>query len=83
MDPTKWHHHDAIGGEVYTAPSGVNAVTSGADGRFRLHSVRQGRFTLEVSAPGFASRKVEKVTAGTEGVEVTLERPKPPVGAKP
>ncbi len=76
VDPTKWHHLNAIGGELTTTPSGTHAVKTGADGRFRLLSLRNGRFTLEVTAPGFASRVIETVAAGSQGVEVTLDRPK-------
>jgi hypothetical protein len=83
VDPRKWHHSYAIGGEVSTSPSGVHEVRSGPDGRFRIQSVRQGRFTLEVSAPGFEMCEIDKVAAGAECVDVALTRTKPPIAAKP
>jgi cytochrome c biogenesis protein CcmG, thiol:disulfide interchange protein DsbE len=83
VDPTKWHHHNAIGGEVYTTPSGTGAARTGDDGRFQVGPLRHGSFTLEITAPGFTSQVMEKVPAGAVGLDVTLKRSKPSVGAKP
>jgi len=79
VHPVQWHHHrEPNGGEVFTTPSGADPVQADASGRYRLGPLRHGRYTLEVTAPGFERRALETVPAGTTDADATLERTSSP-----
>jgi protocatechuate 3,4-dioxygenase beta subunit len=50
------------------------AASSSADGTFVVRRLPAGDRSLTVRAPGFATARIEKVAAGSVGVEVRLER---------
>ncbi len=50
-------------------------VTTDATGKFRFDELREGRYTIAITAPGYSDGKVETIPAGTENVAVTLKRP--------
>ena len=47
-------------------------VSSGADGRFRIAQLPEGSVTILVEHPAFATRRIERVAAGTTDLEFRL-----------
>lgn len=58
----------------FGAGAGWRQSTSGADGRFELVGVPDGKHMLMVHADGRMSRQMEDVAAGTQNLRVELER---------
>jgi hypothetical protein len=74
IKPIRWHHSASGNNEVYTTPSGANPVSSDNAGRYQLQRLRQGSYTLEITAPGFITHVMEAVPAGTAGADARLQR---------
>jgi beta-lactamase regulating signal transducer with metallopeptidase domain/peroxiredoxin len=72
VTPTERHHGEEF--QYSTRPAGLDPAMTNAMGQFRFTGIQQGRYTIEVKAPGFKDETIEKVPAGTENVTVTLKR---------
>jgi hypothetical protein len=65
--------HFEDGEPRYTTSVEEIGVMTGEAGRFRITGLQQGRYIIEVKAPGFETRQLEGIPAGDEAVTVTLE----------
>lgn len=54
--------------------AGWRQVASGADGRFEVRGVPEGKHTLSFSGAERSSRQMDEVAAGTQNLRVELER---------
>jgi peroxiredoxin len=72
ITPTERHHGEEF--QYSTSPAGPDPANTNMMGQFRFAGLQQGRYTIQVTAPGFKVATIEKVPAGTENVKVTLKR---------
>jgi beta-lactamase regulating signal transducer with metallopeptidase domain len=71
--PEAWYSRSPEDGDGITRPAGPDTVTTDAEGRYRIGSLRQGRYNLEISAPRHKKQMLEAVPAGTQNADATLE----------
>jgi thiol-disulfide isomerase/thioredoxin len=71
VTPTERHHGEQF--QISTRPAGPDPAMTDKMGQFRFAGLQQGRYTIEVKAPGFSVETIEKIPTGTEKVTVTLK----------
>jgi beta-lactamase regulating signal transducer with metallopeptidase domain len=73
VTPTQRQHY--VNDELqYTTSPVRDGVRTDDAGRFRFAHLQEGRYIIEVKAPGYKDRELEAIPAGNENVVVTLER---------
>jgi hypothetical protein len=63
------------GAHVGSSDVGSGVVTTDSDGYFRLMGLRPGKVNVFAAAPGYASRHLSGLVAGSRDVVLTLEEP--------